>query len=170
MRPEPENFEQLRRLLVLKRYEQPPPGYFDKFSSQVIARIEAGEQAADAMSLGRWLWDGVWLQRVWEALENKPALAGVFGVCVCGLLIVGIVQSDYPTNNRNPGVSISGTTVDDSAPVKPFISPLVAAPAAIEYPSQSGVAALQARTVLFDEISKTEAPAQLPLWKVSGGN
>ena len=39
MNAEPENFDQLCRLLKLKRHESPPPRYFNDFSSQVIARI-----------------------------------------------------------------------------------------------------------------------------------
>ena len=42
-----ENFDQLRRLLKLKRYEQPPPRYFNEFSGLVIARIRAGERVGD---------------------------------------------------------------------------------------------------------------------------
>src|SRR2546425_1013737 len=101
MTPETENFEQLRRLLALKRHEQPPPGYFNNFSRQVIARIEDGERADDALGFGRWIWEGIWLQRLWEALETKPALAGVFGVAVCGLLIAGVIYSDSPTAKRS---------------------------------------------------------------------
>src|ERR1043166_7093451 len=90
-----ENFDQLRRLLALKRHEQPPPGYFHAFSGQVIARIKAGELGEGAFSFWRVFWDGAWLQRFWAAAEGKPALAGAFGVLVCGLLISSLVYSDH---------------------------------------------------------------------------
>ena len=51
MSPDPENFETLRRLLVLKRFEQPPPGYFHHFAPRVIARIK--EFMSDTSNRGR---------------------------------------------------------------------------------------------------------------------
>ncbi len=38
-----QNFDELKRLLKLKRHEVPPPGYFNNFSGEVISRIRAGE-------------------------------------------------------------------------------------------------------------------------------
>jgi len=94
MSQSPENFDSLRRLLALKRHEQPPPGYFNHFSSQVIARIKLGESGERESVLEQLLWEAPWLQRLWAAFEAKPILAGVFGVAVCGLLITGVVCSD----------------------------------------------------------------------------
>ena len=94
MNPEHEKFESLRRVLALKRHEQPPPGYFHHFSSQVIARIRAGERADDRSAWAFLAWDAQWLQRLWAAFETRPALAGAFGAVVCGLLVSGIVYSE----------------------------------------------------------------------------
>lgn len=77
---EPENFEELRRLLALKRHEQPPPGYFHEFSRQVITRIKAGETPAADSLLERLVARAPWLQHLWSGLEAKPILAGAFGV------------------------------------------------------------------------------------------
>jgi len=91
--PDPEDFESLRRLLSLKRHEQPPPRYFNDFSSHVIERIRAGEHREDsaAETLSQ---EAPWLLRLWAALEGKPVFAGLFGTAVCALLIFGIVQSE----------------------------------------------------------------------------
>lgn len=84
MNPDSEQFEQLQKLMGLKRYEQPPPRYFHSFSGQVISRIKAGE--ADA-GLG-------WLEKLRSLFESKPMLTGAFGAAVCALVISGIVFSE----------------------------------------------------------------------------
>ncbi len=100
MYPDPENFDQLRRLLALKRHEQPPPGYFHHFSGQVIARIRAGERAAPDTAWGL-LWDAPWLQRLWAALEARPVLAGSVGVACCAALLASVVLFDGNTDTNS---------------------------------------------------------------------
>jgi hypothetical protein len=90
-----ENFEQLRRLLRLKRFEQPPPRYFHEFSAQVIARIERGERGEGHAGAGWMSWEAGWVHRIWAAFEAKPVLAGAFGVAVCATLITGVIRSAY---------------------------------------------------------------------------
>jgi hypothetical protein len=94
MSQESENFEPLRRLLALKRHEQPPPGYFNDFSRQVILRIKAGERGEQANLIERLLAEAPWIQRLWQALEARPILAGACGVAVCGLMLTGVLYSD----------------------------------------------------------------------------
>ena len=81
MNSAPEEFDQLRRLLALKRHEQPPPGYFNMLPRRVIARLEA------AQSVGPVSWFEKWVQ----VLQLRPRLAGGFGVGVFGLLLAGLV-------------------------------------------------------------------------------
>lgn len=113
MNPDSEQFEQLRKLLTLKRHEQPPPGYFHSFSGQVLARIKAGEQGETGPA---------WLRKLWALFETKPMLTGAFGAAVCALVISGIVFTDDAESSAgslagiNAGLNPSvGSSVDNLA-------------------------------------------------------
>ncbi len=105
MNRDAENFEQLRRLLALKRHEQPPPGYFNGFSRQVIVRIRSGDGAEEASGLARLVEEVAWVRWLWAAFQTKPLLAGAFGALVCGALISVVIsweKSDVPDNLSGP--------------------------------------------------------------------
>ncbi|MEP6663210.1 MAG: hypothetical protein ABJC04_06045 [Verrucomicrobiota bacterium] len=78
MNPEEENFESLRKLLALKKYEQPPPRYFSELPARIWTRLE---RAAEPVSF-------------WEKLlpdfNLKPAYAYAFGLLACGGIVTGI--------------------------------------------------------------------------------
>jgi len=91
-----QNFESLRRLLTLKRHETPPPGYFNNFSRQVMARIRAGE-TGEAASQAEGLLPGIpWLLNWLQGLETKPVFAGSFATALCLLLLFGAVVAQRP--------------------------------------------------------------------------
>jgi hypothetical protein len=92
MSPDSENFEQLRRLMAIKRHEQPPPGYFDGFSAEVISGIRNGRTGAKDLS--EIFEPAPWVVRFLRLLESKPVFAGAFGFSICALLISGIVYSE----------------------------------------------------------------------------
>jgi hypothetical protein len=89
-----QNFESLRRLLALKRHETPPPGYFNNFSRQVMARIRAGEAEASVSLSERF---GMpWLLKWLQGAETKPMFAGSFATVLCLLLLFGAVIAQRP--------------------------------------------------------------------------
>ncbi|HEU5397122.1 MAG TPA: hypothetical protein VFV81_08135 [Verrucomicrobiae bacterium] len=111
-----DEFESLRQLLALKRHEVPPPGYFNRFSDNVLARIQAAEQEAALP----------WFVRLLHLLELKPAFAGGFASAVCLLLLFGIVYagSDNTTpqslfSQSQPTASLSGQFASASAGTTP---------------------------------------------------
>jgi hypothetical protein len=95
MENESENFEQLRRLLALKKHELPPPGYFNRFSGQVIGRLQA-ERAADSDVFSKLNTEAPWLARLWQGLAGRPAFAGAFGAAICAVLLGGIFLAEKP--------------------------------------------------------------------------
>jgi hypothetical protein len=88
MNPDSENFDSLRKLMALKRHEIPPPGYFDGFSRNVMARIKSGEYGDE---MGE---EGSWLNRFLGMFNVKPVFAGAFGTVVCAFLVSGIISSE----------------------------------------------------------------------------
>ena len=101
----PEEFEKLQKLLKLKRHEQPPPGYFNNFSSRVISRIEKLQISNDPWA------KAPWVGRIFAVLESNPIAAGLFGISVCGLLISGIFYSQ----SKDAGEFSMNPAADDLA-------------------------------------------------------
>jgi hypothetical protein len=125
-----QNFESLRRLLALKRYETPPPRYFNNFSRQVLARIRAGE-VETSVGLAERL--GIsWLLKWLQAFEATPAYAGSFATVLCLLLLFGAVMAQRPEGGSQaflqpvPREATSLPMVATAAPM---------APAAFEQPA-----------------------------------
>ncbi|MBC8002125.1 MAG: hypothetical protein H7X97_06015 [Opitutaceae bacterium] len=91
MNDAPENFEQLQKLLALKRHEQPPPGYFNRLPGQIIARLE-GENAARQNSF---------LEKLFAGTFFRPAVAYGFLGVFCALAATGVVLT-FTSQNETP--------------------------------------------------------------------
>ncbi|MCX7723477.1 MAG: hypothetical protein N2379_10555 [Verrucomicrobiae bacterium] len=85
----PDNFDQLRRLLALKKYECPPPGFFHRFTREVMSKLTAPRAAAESVE------DRTWIVRLWRYLELRPWLAGAAGAAVCALVVGWIVYTRF---------------------------------------------------------------------------
>jgi hypothetical protein len=161
MNPEQDDFKRLRQLLLLKRHEQPPPGYFNDFSRQVIDQLVAGRQLEQSSAIERLSWEAPWLQRLWTALETKPALAGAFGVAVCSLLISGVVYSEKTGSGsfaNLPPIPEAATTPVVVADVSPAGRSLLDQPSRVNASSTEGFSAMPARLSLFQEIKDSPKP------------
>ena len=110
-----ENFEQLRRLMALKRYEVPPPGYHDRLSREISARVRALGAADKLTWYERLSWENPWMTRLLRIFDAKPAVAGVFGVAVCGLLLTAFVHSESADASSPGTVSSFETTPTPAA-------------------------------------------------------
>jgi hypothetical protein len=158
MSQDTQNFDQLRRLLALKRHEQPPPGYFNDFSRQVIIRIKAGDRGEETAFIERLLWEAPWLRWIWGVLEAKPILAGVCSVAVCGLLISGLIYSERADVPAVALVPVSGSGPMAQPTLAAAEHPLLAQPAMIgEASSTSPLASTSTEGPLLGDIAKLRA-------------
>lgn len=107
MNADPENFDDLRRLLALKRHEQPPPGYFSQLPQHVWKRIEK-EEARPSF----------WEQWI-PSFGLKPAVAYAFGLVLCGTLIIGIGNSLKEDGNSPLAAPLVTGEVVTTLPIAP---------------------------------------------------
>lgn len=106
MNSQSDNFEHIRKLLALKRYEQPPPGYFDQLSARILNRIESSDAGQTT------LWE-----RLGFAFGSKPAFVCALGVVVCGLLCIGLLSTIQDTTASGMAVSSQLAYGSESVPV-----------------------------------------------------
>ena len=105
MESSPENFESLQKLLRLKRHEHPHPRYFNDFSGQVIARIEAGE----ARVAPRW-----WQQ---FGIDLRAALTVGAGAVACLALFFSMASTPEAASPRSGTFAAGGPSIAGSANV-----------------------------------------------------
>jgi hypothetical protein len=109
-----QNFDDLRKLLALKKHEQPPPGYFNRLPGKILARIEASEFATESS----W-WD--WLVARFDA---RPILACAYGFTISGLLLMGfrlsqVLQNDPDTESATASLGGWLATTPDPVTTQP---------------------------------------------------
>ncbi|MEK7707721.1 MAG: hypothetical protein AAB380_06970 [Verrucomicrobiota bacterium] len=167
MTPEPENFDALRRLLKLKRYEQPPPGYFNHFSRQVVARLRLDVSKNRAHPLVRLSWEAPWLRRLLEAFQAKPELAVTFGAAVCALLVGGVIYSESmehkPATLPAMSADANQATPVPIAPTTFGLSDLGEGTLAVTGTNDSLNPIIQPGGSLFDQFRINPQPVSFPL-------
>lgn len=90
MQRSPEDFDRLRRLLALKRYERPPAGCLDEIRHAVLEELRrtASVPARPEPRFGAWWW------ALKEALAPRPLWAGALSVAVCAVIVGAVLQAE----------------------------------------------------------------------------
>jgi hypothetical protein len=95
MNSDSENFEQLRKLMALKRHEQPPPAYFDRLANQIAYRLEHERNEPS-------FWE-----KVVAGFTFRPAFAYSFALAAFGALGFSLISSvqtqSSPSGHTLPG-------------------------------------------------------------------
>ena len=149
-----QNFEDLKQLLKLKRYEIPPPGYFNNFSSQVLSAIRE-ERTGNASS--RLNIQASWLVRFLSIFDSRPGLVGGLATSLMLLLVFGVVLADHSDTDYNaqnmftPTASLNSSPLVASASGTPNISGMDTSSSGGIAVSTNPAASLQPTAVLFDQ-------------------
>jgi hypothetical protein len=110
-----QDFEKLQRLLKLKRYEQPPPRYFNDLSTRVIAHIRSDTSVNRFERADNLISRTPWLRRIWRKLESQPALSGVVATVACALMVAGVFFMEETTPQNHFTVVPGGVDAGDNA-------------------------------------------------------
>jgi hypothetical protein len=110
MKENEQNFDELKKLLRLKRHETPPPGFFNHFSDKVTARIRAGEIADRGSAFERLQIHSPWLAKFISAFEAKSSVFGMGAAAACLLVMVGVVMNDKSDKASAPNFLANSET------------------------------------------------------------
>ena len=143
MNSSPEDFQDLRNLLALKRHEQPPPGYFRSLPDKIAMRLER----EDLSEYSTW-WE--WLVK---KLDARPVLAGAYAFAISGLMLLGFKVSQDVQTETAAGSGWLATTIDPyTLEPSPRIQSVFGNPAELLY---------------FSETTSTEAIVGEPQSRIS---
>ncbi|MEW6155908.1 MAG: hypothetical protein AB1813_00650 [Verrucomicrobiota bacterium] len=132
------DFKDLQVLLSLKGRETPPPGYFNRFSQNVIARLERD----DAVEYSSW-----WTSLV-RQFDAKPILVCAYSCVVSGLLLLGFKIShvfaaetaSLPTIGNPWGLAATSAGGSFQPPLDHFVNHVVDHTAVnYAFPTRGGV-------------------------------
>lgn len=111
------NFEDLKKLLKLKRHEIPPPGYFNHFSGDVISRIRTGEAGGSASFIERLQGESPFFSNLLHIFSARPGVIGGLATGLCLLLLISVVLADRSEPGSAEGsVAMAQVETTQSAP------------------------------------------------------
>jgi hypothetical protein len=149
MNEDGKNFDPLLQLLKLKRQETPPPGYFNNFSSQIIAGIRSGA-AAEVGAAARPVSEASWFLQFLQLFEFKPAFAGAFASALCLVVVFGVIYADRPDSGTQPLLQSSDPSLASYAALTPATMPATPFAGADMIASNSPASSLQPVASVFD--------------------
>jgi len=137
------DFKELKHLLKLKRHEIPPPGFFNHFSDEVVARIRAGENRSSVSVVEQLNDHAPWLVRFLRVFEAKPGVVGGFATSLCLMLLFGVVLAE-----RSESGPQSLLTASSSQAGSVVASPVMASSGTPEFASSEGGIAISTNASL----------------------
>jgi hypothetical protein len=105
MNSSPDDFRDLRRLLAVKRHEQPPPGYFNYLPDKIMMRIEREDRAGVGLYSTWWGW-------LVAKIDAQPVLAGAYAFAISGLMLLGFKLSQDLQHEESLAGGVLGSTLD----------------------------------------------------------
>ncbi len=109
--------KRLLRLMALKRFETPPPGFFDRFPNRVLVNIRAGAEPDI-----RPFW-----QRVFRGIIAEPMVVGSYAALGVGALLFGVSVFQMAVDREAPTLAgldgIAAATPGIPLPVAGSLAP-----------------------------------------------
>tara|TARA_Y100001934_G_scaffold282120_1_gene394498 strand:- start:1588 stop:2001 length:414 start_codon:yes stop_codon:yes gene_type:complete len=105
MENDPENFDELHKLLKLKNYEEPPPRFFNELPGKVMSQIVAEEEQRSQS----------WWSQLVDYFQLKPAMGTTYAAALGAIIVLAVVALK-PGPNGDPSIANTGAGFNPLAP------------------------------------------------------